>query len=88
MKISVQAGTYFYHGHLGLQRVAGLFGSLIVKLPPGKAEPFDYDEELSVVVNDWYYKSIYEQEQGLMGVPFQFVGSPDVCFLPIQAWFC
>ena len=46
VNISVQAGTYFYHGHLGLQRVGGLFGSLIVKLPLGKTEPFAYDEEI------------------------------------------
>jgi FtsP/CotA-like multicopper oxidase with cupredoxin domain len=75
---ALQAGTYFYHGHLAMQRAAGLFGSLIVSLPPGKTEPFSYDGDLSVLLSDWYHKSIYQQELGLSSIPFQFVGEPQV----------
>ncbi|CAM6078940.1 unnamed protein product [Sphagnum tenellum] len=72
-----RAGTYFYHGHLAMQRVAGLFGLLIVSLPSGKTEPFSYDGgDLSVLLSDWYHKSIYQQELGLSSIPFQFVGEP------------
>lgn len=78
---TVQAGTYFYHGHFGMQRAAGLFGSIIVSLPPGKTEPFAYDSELSILLNDWWHKSIYQQELGLDSIPFQFVGEPQVCIL-------
>eukprot|EP01018_Ginkgo_biloba_P037911 Gb_05999 [translate_table: standard] len=67
-------GTYFYHGHYGLQRSAGLYGSLIVD-PAGK-EPFTYDGELSVVLNDWWHKSTYEQAVGLSSNPFVWVGEP------------
>jgi len=73
-----RAGTYFYHGHLGMQRAAGLFGSLIVSLPPNKKEPFTYDAELSILLTDWWHKSIYEQQLGLNSIPFQFVGEPQV----------
>ncbi|CAM6061952.1 unnamed protein product [Sphagnum tenellum] len=60
-----EAGTYFYHGHLAMQRATGLFGSLIVSLPPGKTEPVSYDGgDLSVLLSDWYHKYIYQQEQG------------------------
>ncbi|KAH9320774.1 hypothetical protein KI387_015413 [Taxus chinensis] len=69
-----KAGTYFYHGHYGLQRSAGLYGSLIVD-PAGK-EPFSYDGELSIILNDWWHKSAYEQAIGLSSNPFVWVGEP------------
>jgi FtsP/CotA-like multicopper oxidase with cupredoxin domain len=75
----VQAGTYFYHGHFGMQRSGGLYGSLIVDLPASKKEPFTYDGEHSILINDWWHKSIYEQELGLNSIPFRFVGEPQVC---------
>ncbi|KAG0589586.1 hypothetical protein KC19_1G032000 [Ceratodon purpureus] len=71
-----RAGTYFYHGHFGMQRAGGLFGSLIVSLPAYKKEPFSYDAEHSIILNDWWHKSIYEQQLGLTSVPFKFVGEP------------
>ncbi|XP_057813004.2 L-ascorbate oxidase [Cryptomeria japonica] len=67
-------GTYFYHGHYGLQRSAGFYGSLIVDAK-GK-EPFTYDGELSIVLNDWWHKSTYEQAVGLSSNPFVWVGEP------------
>jgi L-ascorbate oxidase len=70
------AGTYFYHGHFGMQRSGGLYGSLIVDLPSTKKEPFAYDDEHNLVLNDWWHKSIYEQELGLNSIPFRFVGEP------------
>ena len=39
MTSGVHAGTYFYHGHLGLQRSAGFYGSLIVDVAKGEKEP-------------------------------------------------
>ncbi|EFJ12951.1 hypothetical protein SELMODRAFT_123038 [Selaginella moellendorffii] len=71
-------GTYFYHGHYGLQRSAGLYGSLIVDPVPSDAVPFTYDGELSIVLNDWWHRSIYSQETGLsqLGSAFRFVGEP------------
>ncbi|CAM6093673.1 unnamed protein product [Calypogeia fissa] len=71
------AGTYFYHGHYGLQRAAGFYGSLIVDLPNGKDdESFKYDEELSIVLNDWWHRSTFDQELGLDSIPFQWIGEP------------
>jgi len=62
-----------------MQRAGGLYGSLIVDLPANKTEPFSYDDEHTIVLNDWWHKSIYEQELGLNTVPFRFVGEPQVC---------
>ncbi|KAL2611240.1 hypothetical protein R1flu_022932 [Riccia fluitans] len=70
------AGTYFYHGHHGMQRAAGFYGSLIVRPKAGTVEPFQYDDELSIIVNDWWHKSVHDQERGLYSNPFRWVGEP------------
>lgn len=71
-----KAGTYFYHGHLGLQRSAGFYGSLIVEVGEGVQEPFAYDGELSIILNDWWHRSAYEQGLGLSSRPLRWVGEP------------
>ena len=48
----MQPGTYFYHGHYGMQRSAGLYGSLIVDVPEGEKEPFQYDGEFELLLSD------------------------------------
>ncbi|XP_021273720.1 L-ascorbate oxidase-like [Herrania umbratica] len=69
-------GTYLYHAHYGMQREAGLYGSIIVALPDGQSEPFTYDYDRNIILNDWYHKSTYEQAAGLSAIPFQWVGEP------------
>ncbi|AQK91080.1 Cupredoxin superfamily protein [Zea mays] len=69
-------GTYFYHAHYGMQRVAGLDGMLVVSVPDGVAEPFAYDEDRTVLLMDWWHKSVYEQAVGLASDPLVFVGEP------------
>ncbi|MCK2220097.1 multicopper oxidase family protein [Actinomadura sp. ATCC 31491] len=51
-------GTYFYHSHVGMQADRGLYGPLIVHDP---REPLSYDEEYTVVLDDWL--------DGLLGTP-------------------
>ncbi|KAG6550759.1 hypothetical protein Mapa_007663 [Marchantia paleacea] len=69
-------GTYFYHGHHGMQRAAGFYGSLIVDPKPTAVVPFKYDGELSIILNDWWHRSFYEQELGLVLKTFRWVGEP------------
>uniref|UniRef100_A0A0E0QTI1 L-ascorbate oxidase n=2 Tax=Oryza TaxID=4527 RepID=A0A0E0QTI1_ORYRU len=69
-------GTYMYHAHYGMQRVAGLDGMLVVSVPDGVAEPFAYDGEHTVLLMDWWHQSVYEQAVGLASVPMVFVGEP------------
>ncbi|KAJ6357372.1 hypothetical protein OIU78_005263 [Salix suchowensis] len=71
-----RAGTYLYHGHYGMQRAAGLYGSIIVSLPEGVPEPFSYDYDQNIILNDWYHASTNEQAAGLSAIPFVFVGEP------------
>ncbi|KAF8017583.1 hypothetical protein BT93_H2691 [Corymbia citriodora subsp. variegata] len=69
-------GTYLYHAHYRMQRDAGLYGSIRVSLPDGVAEPFAYDYDKSIVLNDWYHKSTDEQAVGLSSIPFVWVEEP------------
>ncbi|KAI5056288.1 hypothetical protein GOP47_0028106 [Adiantum capillus-veneris] len=71
-----KAGTFFYHGHLGLQRSAGFYGSLVVEVAKGAQEPFQYDGQLSIILNDWWHRSAIEQGLGLFSNPFRWVGEP------------
>ncbi|XXG87541.1 hypothetical protein AAC387_Pa11g2204 [Persea americana] len=70
-------GTYMYHAHYGMQREAGLFGSLRVSVPDGVSEPFTYDFDRSIILSDWWHKSTYEQSAGLSSIPFQWVNEPE-----------
>ncbi|WCJ41507.1 L-ascorbate oxidase [Euphorbia peplus] len=76
-----KAGTYFYHGHLGMQRSAGLYGSLIVDVAKGKKEAFHYNGELNLLLSDWWHESIHHQEVGLSSKPFRWIGEPDSLLL-------
>lgn len=51
-------GTYFYHSHVGMQSDRGLYGPLIVEDP---REPLSYDQEFTVVLDDW--------QDGIKGTP-------------------
>ncbi|KAG0469775.1 hypothetical protein HPP92_016475 [Vanilla planifolia] len=43
----------------------------------GTREPFEYDEERSLVLNDWWHRRTYEQEIGLSSLNFNWIGEPD-----------
>jgi FtsP/CotA-like multicopper oxidase with cupredoxin domain len=78
-----RAGTYMYHAHYGMQRSGGLNGMIVVKTKPGSkdAEPFQYDGEHAVLLNDWWHKSTYEQSVGLASVPIGWVGEPQALLI-------
>lgn len=69
-------GTYLYHAHYGMQREAGLYGSIRVSLPEGESEPYAYDYDRSIILNDWFHRSAFEQAAGLSSIPFQWVEEP------------
>ncbi len=57
-----QAGTYWYHPHVGVQLDRGLYGPLIVEDP---AEPAEYDHDWTVVLDDWIDGTGYTPNQVL-----------------------
>ncbi|WOL13918.1 hypothetical protein Cni_G22698 [Canna indica] len=69
-------GTYLYHAHYGMQRSAGLYGLIQVAVPDGFVEPFAYDDDRSIILNDWWHNSTYELATGLSSIPFVWVGEP------------
>lgn len=80
MRRGMQPGTYFYHGHFGMQRAAGLYGSLIVEATEQLKDPFVYDGELSMLLSDWYHENVYAQAAGLDGKykHWKWIGEPQV----------
>ncbi|XP_047938395.1 L-ascorbate oxidase-like [Salvia hispanica] len=76
-----RAGTYFYHGHYGMQRSAGLYGSLIVDVADGEKEKFEYDGEFSILLSDWWHKGSREQEVDLSSKPMRWIGEPQTLLI-------
>ncbi|KAI1807502.1 putative multicopper oxidase [Daldinia bambusicola] len=68
------AGTYFYHSHMGFQAVTA-HGLLVVE--DQHEPPYEYDDDIPVVFADWYMKSDEEVETGLMSKPFKWSGEPN-----------
>jgi FtsP/CotA-like multicopper oxidase with cupredoxin domain len=60
--IAGDAGTYWYHPHVGVQLDRGLYGPLIVEDP---AEPAPYDHDWTVVLDDWIDGTGYTPDQVL-----------------------
>src|SRR5690606_8560426 len=46
----IQAGTYWYHSHSGLQEQLGHYGPLVID--PKDADPVAYDREHVIVLSD------------------------------------
>ncbi len=49
-----QYGTYWYHGHSGMQEQTGLYGPLVIH--PKEPEPFRYDRDYVVMLSDWTFE--------------------------------
>jgi hypothetical protein len=87
ISLLLQPGTFFYHGHFGMQRAAGLYGSLIVNGTEQQPEPFaaDYDGELNMLLSDWYHENVYAQAAGLDGKDkhWEWVGEPQTLLIRV-----
>ena len=74
-RITNSPGTYWYHAHYQLQSQA-VFGAFIIEDNKGEA-PYEYDEERTMLLSDWYRASDTEQLVGLMSPTFKWIGNPD-----------
>ena len=54
----VQAGTYWYHSHSGLQEQEGHYGPIIIE--PKDADPVAFDREYVVVLSDFAFMHPHE----------------------------
>ncbi|XP_039747362.1 laccase-5 [Pararge aegeria] len=66
------AGTHFWHAHTGLQKLDGIYGSIIVRQPPSKdpnSHLYDYDLTTHVIVmSDWLHEDATERFPGRLAV--------------------
>lgn len=66
------SGTHFWHSHTGLQKIDGLYGSVIVRQPPNKdpnSNLYDYDLTTHVVlISDWMHEDAAERYPGRLAV--------------------
>ncbi|KAI1264644.1 multicopper oxidase [Xylariaceae sp. FL1019] len=68
------AGTYFYHSHVGFQAVTA-HGVLYVE--DADTPPYQYDGDLTMAIGDFYKKTDHEVESELVADPFIWPGEPD-----------
>ena len=68
-------GTHFWHAHASLHAADGIAGALIVH--PKDPEPFQYDEEVIMFLQDWYIRTGTQQLAGLLTWPFVWIGNPN-----------
>jgi L-ascorbate oxidase len=72
------AGTYFYHSHVGFQAVSAA-GPLIIE--DSGPSPFNYDEERIIFLQDYFNKSDDTIEHGLTATPFVWSGETNAVLL-------
>ncbi|KAI1339851.1 multicopper oxidase [Xylariaceae sp. FL0016] len=68
------AGTYFYHSHIGFQ-ASTAHGILYVE--DAAAPPYQYDDDIPIMLGDFYAKTDGIIEVGLLGIPWDNGGEPD-----------
>lgn len=65
-------GTHFWHAHTGLQKIDGLYGSIVIRQPPSKdpnSNLYDYDLTTHVVLlSDWFHENAAERFPGRLAV--------------------
>lgn len=66
------AGTHFWHAHTGLQKIDGIYGSLIVRQPPSRdpnSHLYDFDLTTHIVLlSDWLHEDAAERYPGRLAV--------------------
>nr|XP_022900258.1 laccase [Onthophagus taurus] len=69
---AANAGTHFWHAHTGLQKIDGLYGSVIVRQAPSKdpnSNLYDYDLTTHIMlISDWMHEDAAERFPGRLAV--------------------
>ncbi|KAL2399793.1 Multicopper oxidase aurL2 [Exophiala dermatitidis] len=67
------AGTYFYHSHVGFQASTAQ-GVIVVQ--DLEAIPYEYDQDVPLLIQDYFDKNDSTIQQGLVANPFRWSGEP------------
>ncbi|RDA88865.1 hypothetical protein CP532_5461 [Ophiocordyceps camponoti-leonardi (nom. inval.)] len=70
------AGTYFYHSHVGFQLITA-HGPLIVEDPDRERAEKEYGKDVVLTLADYYAKDDGTIESGLLADPFRWSGEPN-----------
>ncbi|XP_070854921.1 uncharacterized protein [Drosophila suzukii] len=66
------AGTHFWHAHTGLQKLDGLYGSVVVRQPPSRdpnSHLYDFDLTTHIMlISDWLHEDAAERYPGRLAV--------------------
>ncbi|XP_070065997.1 uncharacterized protein stw isoform X3 [Drosophila virilis] len=66
------AGTHFWHSHTGLQKLDGLYGSVVVRQPPSRdpnSHLYDFDLTTHIMlISDWLHEDAAERYPGRLAV--------------------
>ncbi|XP_037886891.1 oxidoreductase OpS5 [Glossina fuscipes] len=66
------AGTHFWHAHTGLQKLDGLYGSIVVRQPPSRdpnSHLYDFDLTTHIMlISDWLHEDAAERYPGRLAV--------------------
>jgi L-ascorbate oxidase len=76
------AGTYFYHSHVGFQAISA-HGALIVEDcgPPA----YHYDDEIILMLGDYYNKTDSQVSASLLADPFKWAGETNALLINGQS---
>ncbi|XP_066261010.1 uncharacterized protein stw isoform X1 [Euwallacea similis] len=70
--IAGNAGTHFWHAHTGLQKLDGIYGSLVIRQPPNRdpnSHLYDFDLTTHVILlSDWMHEGAAERFPGRLAV--------------------
>ncbi|KAI1849667.1 hypothetical protein JX266_004616 [Neoarthrinium moseri] len=77
------AGTYFYHSHVGFQALTA-HGVLIVD-GANETRPYEYDDDIPILFSDFYQKEDHVLEAGLVANPFKWTGEPEAIIMNDQS---
>ncbi|EQK99814.1 L-ascorbate oxidase [Ophiocordyceps sinensis CO18] len=78
------AGTYFYHSHVGFQQLTA-HGALIVQDQNRSRAEDEHGSDVIVMLSDYYAKEDRDIEAGLLADPFRWSGEPQAILVQGQS---
>ncbi|KAM4061159.1 multicopper oxidase domain-containing protein [Hirsutella rhossiliensis] len=78
------AGTYFYHSHVGFQLLTAHGALIVEEQDPTKAEK-EYGKDVILMLGDYYAAEDHTIEAGLLADPFKWSGEPQAVLVQGQS---
>lgn len=72
------AGTYFFHSHIGFQAISAAGPVIIEECGP---PPYKYDENIVLQIGDFYIKEDHQIETDLLANPFKWSGETNALLI-------